>query len=250
MGKIIAMAGKGGTGKTTIAALIIRLIKEKKLGSVLAVDADPNSNLAEVLGVSASKSIGTILDDICANPETVPGGMTKERFIQHQVQAAIQEEDGFDLLAMGKPEGPGCYCYVNNVLRGVMVKLIKDYDYIVIDNEAGLEHLSRRTSRFADTLIVVTDATSVGLKSAKRIIELVKELKFEVNKSLLLVNRFKKDIDREKIRETGLEYLGNLPVDPEIEELSVEGRSIFELNTKAQVFGALNLLGERIWKHN
>lgn len=250
MGKIIAMAGKGGTGKTTIAALIIRLIKEKKLGSVLAIDADPNSNLAEVLGVKSADNIGKILDDICSNPEKIPAGMAKERFIQHQVQSAIQEEDGFDILTMGKPEGPGCYCYVNNVLRGVMTQLIKDYDYIIIDNEAGLEHLSRRTTRFADSLIVVSDASSVGLKSAKRIIDLVRELKFDVKKRLLLVNRLNRDFDKAKLNEIGLDYLGNLPTDPQIEELSLEGRSIFELNPKAQFFAALNLLGEQIWKLN
>ncbi|MDO8488797.1 MAG: AAA family ATPase [Candidatus Omnitrophota bacterium] len=244
------MAGKGGTGKTTIAALIIRLIKEKKLGSILAIDADPNSNLGEVLGTKTGETIGKILDDICSSPDSVPTGMTKERFIQHQVQSAIQEEDGFDILTMGKPEGPGCYCYVNNVLRGIMVKLIKDYDYIIIDNEAGLEHLSRRTSRFADTLVVISDASSVGLKSAKRIVDLVKELKFEVNNSLLLVNRFNKNIDNQKIEEIDLDYLGNLPVDRQIEELSLKGRSIFELNPNALVFTALNLLGDKIWKRN
>jgi len=250
MGRIIAMAGKGGTGKTTLSALIIRCIKEKKLGSVLAIDADPNSNLGELLGVKSGENIGKILDLICSDPDKVPTGMTKERFIQHQVQSAIQEEEDFDILSMGKPEGPGCYCYVNNVLRGVITKLIHDYDYIVIDNEAGLEHLSRRTSRFADVLIVVSDASSVGLKSAKRIIDLVKQLKFEVKKSFLLVNRFNKNIDNEKIKATGLDYLGNLPNDLEIENLSLEGKSIFELKPNAQVFKALNLLGEQIWERN
>ena len=244
------MAGKGGTGKTTIAALLVRLIKEKKLGSVLAIDADPNSNLGESLGVKAGENIGKILDAISSDPDKIPSGMAKERFIQFQVQSAIQEENGFDILSMGKPEGPGCYCYVNNVLRGVMTKLIKDYDYIVIDNEAGLEHLSRRTTRFADMLIVVSDASSVGLKSAKRINELVRDLKFEVKKSLLLVNRFNKDIPKEKIRETGLGYLGSLPMDPEIEELSLIGKSIFDLKPGAQILTALNLLGEQIWKRN
>ncbi len=244
------MAGKGGTGKTTLSALIIRLIKEKKLGSVLAIDADPNSNLGEALGVKSGENIGKILDTICSDPDKIPTGMTKERFIQHQAQSAIQEEEGFDILSMGKPEGPGCYCYVNNVLRGVITKLIKDYDYIVIDNEAGLEHLSRRTSRFADILIVVSDASSVGLKSAKRIIDLVKQLKFEVKKSFLLINRFNKNIDNEKIKETGLDYLGSLPNDAEIENLSLQGKSIFELGENAQVFKTLNLLGDQIWKRN
>ena len=244
------MAGKGGTGKTTIAALIVRALKEKKLGSVLAIDADPNSNLGEILGVKPVNDVGAILDNISVDPDKVPMGMTKERFIQHQVQTVIQEEDGFDLLSMGKPEGPGCYCYLNNVLRGLMAKLIKDYDYIVVDNEAGLEHLSRRTSRFADILIVVSDASSVGLKSAKRIIELANALKFEVKKSFLLINRFNKDVQKDKIKETGLEYLGNLPLEPQIEQLSLLGKSIFDLKSDAQVLAALNLLGDQIWKHH
>jgi CO dehydrogenase maturation factor len=250
MGYVMAMAGKGGTGKTTIAALIVRLIKEKKMGSVLAIDADPNSNLGEFLGVKAADSIGKILDDLSAAPDKIPSGMAKDRFIQLKVQSAVQEEDGFDVLSMGKPEGPGCYCYVNNVLRGVMTKLIKDYDYIVIDNEAGLEHLSRRTTRFADILIIVSDASSIGLKSAKRINELARDLKFEVKKSALLVNRFNKDIPKEKIRETGLSYLGSLPRDAEIEELSLSGKSIFDLKSDAQILTALNLLGDQIWKRN
>ena len=250
MGYVIALAGKGGTGKTTIAALIVRALKEKKLGSILAIDADPNSNLGDILGAQAMDNVGAILDQLSKDPNKVPAGMAKERFIQHQVQAAIQEEDGFDLLNMGKPEGPGCYCYVNNVLRGLMAKLIKDYDYIVVDNEAGLEHLSRRTSRLADMLIVVSDASSVGLKSAKRIIELVKALDFEVKKSFLLINRFNKDIQKDKIKETGLEYLGNLPLEPQIEELSLLGKSIFDLESDAQILNALNSWGERIWKRS
>jgi len=247
MGKIIAMAGKGGTGKTTIAALIVRYIKEKKLGSVLAIDADPNSNLSESLGVKSQSSIGEILDGIS---DKVPTGMTKDRFIQHQVQAIIQEEDGFDLLSMGKPEGPGCYCYVNNVLRAVMAKLIKDYDYIVVDNEAGLEHLSRRTTRLADLLIVVSDASAVGLRSTKRIIELVKQLKFEVKKSFLLINRFNQNIQNERIKESGLDYLGSLPYDLGLEKISLEGRSVFQLTPDSQISIALNLLGDSIWKRN
>ena len=250
MGYVIALAGKGGTGKTTIAALIVRALKEKKLGSILAIDADPNSNLGEVLGVQSGDNVGAILDNLSVDPNKVPAGMAKERFIQLEVQGAISEEDGFDLLSMGKPEGPGCYCYVNNVLRGLMAKLVKDYDYIVVDNEAGLEHLSRRTSRFADILIVVSDATSIGLKSAKRIMELVSALKFEVKKSFLVINRFNKDMPKDKIKETGLEYLGSLPLDSQIEELSLLGKSIFNLKSDAQVLTALSLWGDKIWIHH
>ncbi|MDD5120350.1 MAG: AAA family ATPase [Candidatus Omnitrophica bacterium] len=250
MGRVIAMAGKGGTGKTTIAALIIRFIKDKKLGSVLAIDADPNSNLAESLGVKSQSSIGEILDAIALYPDKIPAGMTKERFIQLQVQTAVQEENGFDLLNMGKPEGPGCYCYVNNVLRAVMENLIKDYDYIVIDNEAGLEHLSRRTTRLADLLVLVSDSSVVGLRSVKKIVELVRQLKFEVKKSFLLVNRFNKGTQKQEIKEIGLDYLGSLPFDQDIERLSLKGGSVFELSPHADILREFNLLGDPIWKRN
>ena len=239
MGYTIAIAGKGGTGKTTVAALIVRIIKEKKLGSILAVDADPNSNLSEALGIELKETIGGILDDIASHPEKVPAGMSKDRFIEYRIQTAIQEGDGFDLLTMGRPEGPGCYCYVNNVLRNIMAKLIKDYGYIVIDNEAGLEHLSRRTTRTADVLIVISDATPVGLKAAKRIGDLVKELDIKTKKEVLIINFNNKEIEKEKIRNLNLEYLGSVPRDSEIEEISLNGAALMELDDGATSIRAL-----------
>ena len=199
MGFTIAIAGKGGTGKTTIAALLVKMLKEGKKGSLLVVDADPNSNLAEVLGLKVNATIGNILDEVGEHPQKIPVSMPKDRYIEYEIHKAIQEAEGFDLLTMGKPEGPGCYCYVNNVLRSVMEKLIKDYDYIVIDNEAGLEHLSRRTTRQADVLLAVSDATPVGLKAVKRIAELVRELNIKTKKKLLLVNRMDKNGNVKKL---------------------------------------------------
>jgi CO dehydrogenase maturation factor len=239
MGYTIAIAGKGGTGKTTIAALIVRIIKEKKLGSILAVDADPNSNLSEALGIELNETIGGILDDIASYPEKVPAGMSKDRFIEYRIQTAIQEGDGFDLLTMGRPEGPGCYCYVNNVLRNIMAKLIKDYGYIVIDNEAGLEHLSRRTTRAADVLIVISDATPVGLKAAKRIGDLAKELDIKTKKEVLIINFNNKEIEKEKIRNLNLEYLGFVPRDSEIEKISLNGAALMKLDDSATSIRAL-----------
>lgn len=242
------MAGKGGTGKTTIAASLARLIRERTGKSVLAVDADPNSNLGELLGFEPARSIGDILDDICANPEKVPAGMTKDRFIEFKVQSSVVEGEGIDLLTMGRPEGPGCYCYVNNVLRGVMEKLLKDYDYVIIDNEAGLEHLSRRTTRKADTLLVVSDASAVGLKAAARIQGLVRELKIDVKNRLLLVNRSHKDIGKEKVKESGLMYLGMIPEDALVAERSASGASIMELDKGSVLLTTLGELGEKIWQ--
>jgi len=247
MGYVIAMAGKGGTGKTTIAALLVRILKEKKLGSVLAVDADPNSNLAEVLGVTAKSTIGEILDKVAAYPHGVPAGMTKDRFVEYEVQTAVTEGDGFDVLTMGKPEGPGCYCYVNNVLRGVMTKLIKDYDYVIIDNEAGLEHLSRRTTRSADALVVISNATPVGLKAAQRINELVDELEIKTKKRLLIINNYGKDIEKEKIKGLNLEYLGFIPEDEEIEKISLDSASLVGLKENAVSLTTLRKIGEKVW---
>lgn len=189
MGKIIAVAGKGGVGKTTIASLLIRYLAKQKCGSVLAVDADPNSNLGEFLGFDSAQDIGRIIDDISKNINQVPVSMSKDEFISYRIETTLGEASGFDLLTMGRPEGPGCYCYVNNVLRQILSKLMSRYDYIVIDNEAGFEHLSRRTVKKIDTLIIVSDNTAVCLKAAKRIFELVKELNIEYKKIFLIINR-------------------------------------------------------------
>jgi len=250
MGYTIALAGKGGTGKTTLAALLVRLLKEKKKGSILAVDADPNSNFAEALGLTTQQNVGRLLDDLAQHPEKIPAGTPKSRFIEYEVQTAIAEGNGFDVLTMGRPEGPGCYCYVNNVLREVMAKLIKDYDYVIIDNEAGLEHLSRRTTRSADILLVVSDATIAGLKAAKRIKEIVQELDIKTKKNLLLINRAQKNMDTAKISGVGLDYIGGLPFDEAISALSLNGNSLWELKDNSASLVALRKLGERLWPLN
>jgi len=250
MGYVIAVAGKGGTGKTTIAALITRLLKENKRGSVLAIDADPNSNLAETLGSEVKQTIGSMLDNVAKHPDMIPSGMTKDRFIEYQVQTIISEADGFDLLTMGKPEGPGCYCYVNNVLRNVLAKLIKDYDYVVIDNEAGLEHLSRRTTRQADALVIISDATAVGLKAAGRIDNLTKELDIKVKNKFLLVNRYNETMDNKKVSGIDALFLGQIPNDEQIFQLSLNGNSLLKLSQDAPSISALVKIGEKIWQSN
>jgi len=244
MGYIIAMAGKGGTGKTTVAALLTRLIKEESLGSVLAIDADPNSNLAESLGLDPKETIGDILDNISAHPDQIPGGMPKDRYIEYRVQAAVAEGDGFDVLTMGRPEGPGCYCYANNVLRNVLAKLIEDYKYIIIDNEAGLEHLSRRTTRKADALVVVSDASQVGLRAAKRINDLSHELKIMIKKRLLIVNRNNAIID---LKDSGLDCIGNIPIDENIVKAALNGNSLMGLSSESISIKALRNIGDKIW---
>ena len=248
MGYLIAIAGKGGTGKTTIAAILVRLLKENKAGSILAIDADPNSNLAEALGVKTEETIGSILDEISSHPEIIPQGTPKERFIEYRVQTAISEAEGFDCLTMGRPEGPGCYCYINNALRNIMSNLIKDYDYIVIDNEAGLEHLSRKTTRFADTLLVVSDATAVGLRAAARIREIVKELKINTKNNLLIINRSGKITAEDKIKGLDLKFIGNIPLDKGIAKISLNGNSLMKLSNDSPSIKMLKKIGDSIWQ--
>jgi len=248
MGYVISIAGKGGTGKTTVACLIARIIKEKKLGSILAVDADPNSNLAENLGLTVKETIGSIIDEIGLHPEKIPAGISKDRFMEYRIQTAICEGEGFDVLTMGRPEGPGCYCYANNVLRNIVGKLIKDYDYVIIDNEAGLEHLSRRTTRSCDVLVVVSDATAVGLHSAKRINELASELDIKIKRRLLIINQQDTEADRESLQDSGLEYIGNIPKDFNIIRIAQDGGSFWELDKEAVSLKALWKLGDKLWQ--
>lgn len=238
MAFVIAVAGKGGVGKTTIAGLLVRLLAERKAAGVLAVDADPNSNLGEWLGVAQHESIGDILDAVSQRPEAVPAGMSKDRFIEYRVQCAVREEKGFDLLTMGRPEGPGCYCYVNNVLRGVAERLIDDYAFAVIDNEAGLEHLSRRTMRRADCLLVVSQATPVSLRAAQRIAGLADALRISVKKKVLLVNGGGR-VSRQAIRQTGLPLIGAVPNDPAIKRAGVRGEPLWKLSASSPAVAGL-----------
>jgi len=231
MSQIIAIAGKGGTGKTTLAALIIKALKSRKAGSVLAIDADPNSNLGETLGIKNISSIVEIVDDISEKPEKIPGGMTKDRYLDMKIQEVLNEEEGFDLLSMGRPEGPGCYCFINNLLRDLIARLMKNYDYIVIDNEAGMEHLSRRLVRAVDRLFIVSDSTAVGMRSAARISKLVDELKIKTKEKALILNKAKEGLNplQKEINKTELEIKAVLPYDQEIEKMAIHGESVFSL---------------------
>ena len=231
MSNIIAVAGKGGTGKTTIASIIIRVLKEAESGPTLAIDADPNSNLGEMLGIKDISTIVEIIDDISRNPGQIPAGMTKDRFIGLKVQESLNEEDGFDLLSMGRPEGPGCYCFINNMLRELMTKLMKSYSNIVIDNEAGMEHLSRRVVRSIDELFIVSDASVIGIRSAGRISRLQDELKIKVKNRYLVLNKSRGSVSllKDEIKETGLDLKAVLPLDKALEDNAVKNKSVFDL---------------------
>jgi CO dehydrogenase maturation factor len=252
----IALAGKGGTGKTTIAALLIRYLMEERSGSILAIDADPASNLNFVLGMELYQTIGEIREDMLDQVQTsgalagsMPGGMSKQEYLDYEVQMSLVEGEQVDLLAMGRPEGPGCYCAANQMLRVILDRLGKQYDYVVIDNEAGMEHLSRRTTRDVNVLLLVTDPTQRGLITAKRMQEMVPELEIGVEHVYLVVNRLR---DRGRtgveaipvplanaIKEAGLDLIGTVPEEPAMAEFEFTGRPLVELPEETDVYQAV-----------
>jgi CO dehydrogenase maturation factor len=250
MSDVIVVAGKGGTGKTTMSSLIVLMLAQRGFGSVLAVDADPNSNLAESLGVKNVVTIADVVDKVALNPEVVPVGMGKESYIEFQIQSEISEEGGFDLLVMGRPEGPGCYCYINNVLRNCMAKLIKSYDHIVIDNEAGLEHFSRKTTRICDKLIVVSDETVVGMKSAQRILDLIQELGIVAKKKFLILNRKTKRCVASLKSSFKVDKVFCVSFDKAVALLSSKGESLKSLKKGSGIWADVKALGDEIWLKN
>ncbi|MBM4237398.1 MAG: carbon monoxide dehydrogenase, partial [Euryarchaeota archaeon] len=185
----IAVAGKGGVGKSTISALLVMALAERSGEVVLAVDADPNSNLGDKLGVKVGKTLGDLREDLLRKADEIPAGTSKQEFVKYQIQLAMVEGSSFDLLTMGRPEGPGCYCYINNILRVFLDTLIDEYEFVIIDNEAGMEHLSRRTTRKMDALFLVSDATKVGIETAVRLHGLAREMKIQVGRTMLIVNK-------------------------------------------------------------
>src|SRR3989338_10092413 len=248
MGKIIAVTGKGGTGKTTTSGLIIRSLLDNKAGAVLAVDADPNSTLAETLGLKVEDTISSICEETLNQKENLPAGMTKDRYLEYRMQQSLLEKDCLSVLSMGRPEGPGCYCYVNNLLREMIKDLINDYTYTVIDNEAGMEHLSRKTMRKIDTLFVVSDFSVIGVRSAARIYNLACAMGINLGKSFLIVNKVKDGIEslETEIKNSRLTLAGALPFDPEVEKMSLNGKSLFDLPHDSSVVNDINRIIKEI----
>lgn len=226
----VALAGKGGTGKTTMAGLLIKYLVASHKTPVLAVDADCNANLNEVLGLSIAETLGGAREDM--KKGIVPEGMTKDIFMSMKMEDAIVEADGFDLIVMGQPEGAGCYCAANSLLVGFMEKLAVNYPYIVMDNEAGMEHLSRLTTKNVDALMIVSDPSRRGLQAALRINELAGCLNIVVGKSYLVLNRIKEPPSEETlamIRASGLALAGTVPDDPKVYAYDFEGRPTIQL---------------------
>jgi len=247
--KQIAIAGKGGVGKTTFTALLLRYLRKNRSGKVLlAVDADPNANLNEALGMEVEKTISGILEGV-KDPQAVPSGMTKEMYMEYKLQDALVESEDIDLLVMGNPQKAGCYCYPNDLLRKHLEKLRNGYDYVAVDNEAGLEHLSRRIISQVDTMIVVSDSALRSIRSAARVYDIVKAVKLDVKVAYLVVTKVTGDeitLLQEEIEKTGLELLGTIPLDPLVAEFDLQGKPLVDLPDDAPSVIAVSKIADRL----
>ena len=251
MGFVIAVSGKGGTGKTTFSALAVDFLVRTTGKAVLAVDADSNANLDQALGTRVEKTIGAVRENLTENVSRMPAGMSKEVWVESMLRQALVEEKGFDLISMGRPEGPGCYCYLNNIFRRYLDIMADQYEFVVMDNEAGMEHLSRRTTQGVDVMFIASDPTVRGVRTALRIRDLARELKLDIRRIALVVSRVKDGLPENlrTIAEAGnLEIAGAVPEDPMISALDEEGRAITSLSQDSPARLAVEEILERYVK--
>lgn len=256
----IALAGKGGVGKTTIAGMVIKYLAQSQDGAILAIDADPSSNLNMVLGLDLDWTVGDIREDMLSQVKTsltaggaamgsLPGGVSKHEYLDYEIRSSLAEGNHFDLIAMGRSEGPGCYCAVNHNLRDVVDSISKNYRYVVIDNEAGMEHLSRRTTRDVDHMLIVTDPTQRGLVAAQRIADLRNELDIRVENAYLILNRLSGPMPptlESAIDKLQVPLLGIVPADSELLEFEFSGRPLVELGDDSPVFRSVAEMMEQM----
>ncbi len=249
----IALAGKGGVGKTTVAGMVIKYLAQNQSGSILAIDADPSSNLNMVLGLDLEWTVGDIREDMLEKVKaslteggaamgSMPGGQSKRDYLDYHVRSSLAEGSRFDLIAMGRGEGSGCYCAVNHNLREVIDGMSRHYSYVVIDNEAGMEHLSRRTTRDVQHLLIVSDPTQRGLVAAQRIGEMSKELDIKIEQAHLILNRVPNGIPvelKESISQVGVPLLGVIPTNDELTTFEYSGRPLVNLDNDSPVYRAV-----------
>ncbi|MFZ0533757.1 MAG: AAA family ATPase [Anaerolineales bacterium] len=249
----IALAGKGGVGKTTIAGMVVKYLVQNKPGPVLAIDADPSSNLNMVLGLDLDWTVGDIREDMLAQVKSsllgggaamgsLPGGITKHDYLDHKIRASLAEGEAFDLIAMGRSEGTGCYCAVNHNLREVIDSISKNYRYIVIDNEAGMEHLSRRTTRDVQHLLIVSDPTQRGIVAAKRISSFRNELDIRIEHAYLIINRLSGSLPpalQAEINKLDIPLMGTVSSDEELSKFEFSGIPLVELGNDSPVYQAV-----------
>jgi CO dehydrogenase maturation factor len=242
----IGLAGKGGTGKTTVAGLLIKYLVEKGKVPVLAVDADANANLNEVLGLEVQETLGDAREEM---KKGVAAGMTKDIFMEMKLEQALVEAKGYDLVVMGRPEGPGCYCAANTLLTNYLDRLINNYAYVVMDNEAGMEHISRLTTNNVDLLLIISDPSRRGIQAAARILELTLELPLNIKKKAFLVNQAKENQEadiRKTAQEFRLELSGIIPDDELVREFDLSGKPTTQLTRNSKAVEAAFAIFERI----
>ena len=251
----IAVAGKGGTGKTTFCGMLIDWLCKQGKGPVLAVDADANSNLNEVLGVEVETTLGDIRETIAsaemASENPIPAGMSKQDFMEFKINSALIEEDDFDMLVMGRTQGKGCYCFVNGLLQTELRKISGAYRYIVVDNEAGMEHISRGILPQVDYILLVSDSSRRGIQAVARIAELVKEMEMDPKRVVLIVNRAPEGIINpgitEEIEKHGLELIGVIPQDEMVYEYDCEGRATSTLPEDSAARRAVTEIAQKLF---
>jgi CO dehydrogenase maturation factor len=247
----IAVAGKGGTGKTSVTTMVIRYLLKKGAGPILAIDADPNANLGESLGLDIKQTVGSIIASFNEEKINIPAGMTKEAYLDIKLNETIVEAKGLDLVTMGRGEGPDCYCYPNVILRKFADTLSGNYPYMVMDNEAGMEHLSRRTTQNVDELLLISDHSVKGVRTIARIKELVAELKLEVKRQSVLINLVPDGLDpvvANEMSQLGIEAAAIIPLDDEVYQYDIQLKPLLELPDSSKAVKAVdnlmtNLLG-------
>jgi CO dehydrogenase maturation factor len=245
----IAMAGKGGTGKTSLASLIIRYLLKHETTPILAVDADANANLAWSLGLTVKQTIGSVLADFNDVKMSIPPGMTKEAYLNLKLNGAVVESKSVDLITMGRGEGAGCYCFPNNVLKEFIDKLAVNYRFLVMDNEAGLEHLSRRTTENVDELIIVSNHSMKGVRTIGNILDLIKELKLNVKRQSIVINQAPGRLDPmivEGLNELGVSAAAVIPMDDRIAEYDLQQKPLTELPDNSPAVQAMDALMESL----
>lgn len=256
----IALAGKGGVGKTTVSGMVIKWLAQNQPGSILAIDADPSSNLNMVLGLDLDWTVGDIREDMLQQVKTsllgggaamgtLPGGVNKRDYLEYHIQSALAEGSRFDLIAMGRGEGQGCYCAVNHNLREVIDGMSKHYAYVVIDNEAGMEHLSRRTTRDVQHLLIVSDPTQRGLVAAQRIADMRNELDIRIENAHLILNRLPGEMPLDLktfVDKMDVPLLGTIPANAELTSYEFSGKPLVDLPDDSPVYQAVATMLERI----
>ncbi|CAK8724247.1 CO dehydrogenase maturation factor [Candidatus Electrothrix aarhusensis] len=254
MTKVIALAGKGGTGKTTTSALLLKYLIARKKTPVLAVDADANANLNELVGLDVQTTLGEIRKELKGD---MPTGMSRDQYMEMKIHQALIEETGFDLMVMGQPDGPGCYCAANQYLAMTMDKLADNYEYIIVDNEAGMEHLSRMNLRSIDYLFIVSDPSARGIMTARRIADITGPLKLEIKHQYLMVNRAPDPVPRalqakidEAVAEADMDLAGIISSSDDLIDQELSGASYLELAEDSKVIEQVFSVFDAIFEHS